>query len=41
MPSAETVGETNALRLGIAPHGLWPDRASEIDDIVETARTAE
>ncbi|WP_433627873.1 TIGR03619 family F420-dependent LLM class oxidoreductase [Nocardia sp. CA-120079] len=41
MPSREVSGERNALRLGIAPHRLWPDSAFELDDVIETARTAE
>ncbi|MEV4240427.1 LLM class flavin-dependent oxidoreductase [Nocardia sp. NPDC050408] len=41
MPLRETVGESKGLRLGIAPHGLWPENADDLDDVVETARTAE
>ncbi|MEV5836362.1 LLM class flavin-dependent oxidoreductase [Nocardia sp. NPDC052112] len=41
MRLGEVVEEGSALRVGIAPHRLWPDNAFEIDDVVETARTAE
>jgi alkanesulfonate monooxygenase SsuD/methylene tetrahydromethanopterin reductase-like flavin-dependent oxidoreductase (luciferase family) len=29
------------LRLGLAPHRLWPTRDSELDDVLQTAREAE
>jgi probable F420-dependent oxidoreductase len=29
------------MRLGVAPHRLWPTHEDEIDDVLETARTAE
>ncbi|MFE7169136.1 TIGR03619 family F420-dependent LLM class oxidoreductase [Streptomyces sp. NPDC057616] len=29
------------LRIGVAPHRLWPARESEIDDVLATARRAE
>ncbi|MFI2206281.1 TIGR03619 family F420-dependent LLM class oxidoreductase [Streptomyces sp. NPDC020192] len=29
------------MRIGVAPHRLWPPSADETDDAVETARTAE
>ncbi|MCI3271613.1 TIGR03619 family F420-dependent LLM class oxidoreductase [Streptomyces cylindrosporus] len=29
------------LRIGVAPHRLWPAREDEVDGILETARTAE
>ncbi|MFD0365175.1 TIGR03619 family F420-dependent LLM class oxidoreductase [Nocardia sp. GCM10030253] len=37
----ESVGASDGLRLGIAPHRLWTDVDAELDDVVETARTAE
>ncbi|GAA3786033.1 LLM class flavin-dependent oxidoreductase [Streptomyces coacervatus] len=29
------------LRIGVAPHRLWPAREAEVDGVLETARTAE
>ncbi|GII30530.1 TIGR03619 family F420-dependent LLM class oxidoreductase [Planotetraspora mira] len=29
------------MRLGIAPHRLWPDRDGDLEGVLETARTAE
>jgi len=29
------------LRIGVAPHRLWPAREEEVDGVLETARTAE
>jgi probable F420-dependent oxidoreductase len=37
----ESVEASDGLRLGIAPHRLWTDVDAELDDVVETARTAE
>ena len=41
MHSDEPNQPSAALRLGIAPHRLWPDDDVELDGIIETARTAE
>ncbi|MET8873700.1 LLM class flavin-dependent oxidoreductase [Nocardia sp. NPDC004604] len=39
--SSGAPADARTLRLGIAPHRLWPDAATDLDNIVETARAAE